>query len=284
MGMVSEGKLPVSSSTKGLYDAVYEPTHVSQYGHQQIEGRNTRLLACVKDYIQRLQIHDAANVLEIGAAFGGLHTVHPNWRGVEYSRSAIRRGKEIFGADLNVVEADARALPVADGSIDFLFSFATLEHIPRLEEVFQEIERVLKPGGYALLSPAWNCRAWTVKKLQQRPYAELTLSEKIGKWLIPLRDSLPFRLLCSLPGRIRRELRLALGAPVALEYRRLQPDFSLWDRYPHISDDDAFVSIDAHAALTYFRAMGWRLLSHPTFFSRFASRGAEIVLQKQPRA
>lgn len=122
----------------------------------------------------------------------------------------------------------------------------------------------MKPGGIAVLSPAWNCRAWTVKKLQQRPFSELRFRDRVGKALIPIRENLIFRMFCALPLRMKREIMFLSRKRVSLEYRPLTPDFSLWDRYPHIADDDAFASIDAHAALTYFASRHGKVISHPT--------------------
>jgi SAM-dependent methyltransferase len=211
---------------------------------------------------------------------GHLHICHKNWRGFEYSGAAVQLAKERYGQTLNITEADARALPLENGSVDFLASFDTLEHIPDVEKAFDEIVRIMKPGGTAFLMPAWNCRSWAVKKLQMRPYSELSLSEKIGKFLIPLRDNLYFRLGCGLPGRLGREVRLLLGREVPIEYRKLSPDFSLWTRYDHAADDDAFAAIDAHAGLAYFVSCGWKTPSHPSFWKRFSCRGEAIVVQK----
>ena len=221
-----------------------------------------------------------ALVVEIGCGIGHLHICHPNWRGFEYSGAAVQQGRERYGRDLDITEADARALPLETGSVDFLASFDTLEHIPEVDKAFAEIERVLKPGGVGFLMPAWNCRSWTVKKLEVRPYAELALIDKIGKFLIPLRDNLYFRLVCALPSRLSREVRLPFGGSMPLEFRRLEPDFSLWTRYDHAADDDAFASIDAHAGLSYFVSRGWETPSHPTFLKRFACRGEPIVIRK----
>jgi SAM-dependent methyltransferase len=266
--------------TKTLYEKVYRPDSGFEYEDGQVGERSAHLLGIAKHYIAKTGVPSSAHVLEVGAGVGALSSAHPNWQGVEYSPTAVAQARQIFGPDLNIHEGDARALPVADNSVDFLYSFATLEHVPEVERAFTEIERVLKPGGYAMLSPAWNCRSWTVKKLQQRPYRELNVSEKVQKFLIPLRESLAFRLLCSLPGRVLREIQLALGMRVKLHYTPLHPDVSLWDKYPHISDDDAFVSIDAHAALAYFDSRGWKLLSHPGIAKRFGCRGEEILVQK----
>jgi ubiquinone/menaquinone biosynthesis C-methylase UbiE len=233
-----------------------------------------------KQHLARWRIADDATVIEVGCGLGHLHVCHRNWHGFEYSDFAVRLAKERYGQDLNITEADARALPIDDNSVDFLASFDTLEHIPDCEKAFAEIERVLKPGGIGFLMPAWNCRAWTVHKLEVRPYSELSLSQKIGKFLIPLRDNLYFRLLCNLPGRIVREARLLFGGKVALDYRKLSPDFALWTRYDHQADDDAFASIDAHAALAYFNSRGWQTPSHPTWWTRFSCRGEPIVVRK----
>ena len=218
----------------------------------------------------------------MSALFLRLHKCHPNWRGFEYSSTAVELAKQLHGKSLNIFEADARHLPMPSNSVDLLFSLAALEHIPQVEKAFLEIERVIKPGGLAILGPAWNCRPWTVKKLQQRPYSELAVSEKAGKFLIPLRNNLIFRLICSVPSRVIGEGRLLLSSKgVALRYRKLEPDFKLWEKYSHISDDDAFVCLDAHAALVYFASRKWTTESHPNFARRFSCR-AEVIIVRKP--
>ena len=245
------------------------------------DPRIKQMLSTVSPYIEKYSLLSDASIIEIGCGFGHLNTCHPNWKGFEYSKTAVELAKRIYGNSLNIYEADARDLPLPSNSVDFLFSFAALEHIPEVEKAFSEIERVLKPNGIAVLSPAWNCRAWTVKKLEQRPYAELNWSEKMGKFLIPIRNNLLFRLICSIPSRLFREQFLLLRKKqIKLQYKKLKPDMSLWDKYEHISDDDAFVSIDAHAALVYFATRNWICDSHPTFIKRFSCRGEEIVVRK----
>ena len=48
--------------------------------------------------------------------------------------------------------ADARALPLADGSVDVLFSNLCLQWVEDLPAVFAGFRRVLKPGGLLLVS------------------------------------------------------------------------------------------------------------------------------------
>jgi len=50
------------------------------------------------------------------------------------------------------VNADARALPLADASVDVVFSNLAVQWIEDLPALFEEVRRVLRPGGYLALS------------------------------------------------------------------------------------------------------------------------------------
>src|SRR5690606_17221299 len=50
------------------------------------------------------------------------------------------------------VAADARALPLADRSVDVLYSNLCLQWVEDLPAVFAGLRRVLKPGGLLLVS------------------------------------------------------------------------------------------------------------------------------------
>lgn len=267
--------------TKRLYSDTY--TAYAEHHEKNMFRHDLRTPQrdLVERYLATLKILDDASVVEVGCGLGHLHICHPNWKGFEYADSAVALAKKIYGPQLGIVEADGRDLPLASNSVDFLFSFDALEHIPECEKAFDEIVRVMKPDAMGYLHPAWNCRSWTVKKLEVRPYSELTLAEKIGKFLIPLRDNVAFRLMCNLPGRIVREVRLMLGAKaLPLDYTPLHPDTRLWARYDRNADDDAFICMDAHAALVYFVSRGWTTPSHPGFLKRFSVRSGGILIHK----
>jgi SAM-dependent methyltransferase len=55
------------------------------------------------------------------------------------------------GASVDIV-ADARCLPVGDGTVDVVLCTQVLEHIPEPVPVLAEIFRVLRPGGSLILS------------------------------------------------------------------------------------------------------------------------------------
>ncbi len=272
------------TDTKRLYSEAYmEGGHYTSAADPKSDSHEMPIwqLACISKYIGTYAPDPKATVVEVGCGLGHLHSCHKNWCGIEYSDTAVNAGRKLYGESLKIYEGDARALPLAADSVDLLFSFFAYEHVPQVERAFDEVLRVLKPGGVAVLCPAWHCRAWTVKKLQQRRYSDLAIAEKLGKVLIPLRDSVFFRLLCVLPSRIWREFRMRISSgPIELDYRTLQPRYDLWGKYPHIPDDDAVASIDSHAALAYFASRKWRLISHPSFIKRFACRGGEFVVGK----
>jgi SAM-dependent methyltransferase len=267
---------------KRMYSETYRM--VARHNELQNIYRNelrTPQLDAVEHQIAANRIGPDAKVVEVGCGIGHLHRCHKNWQGFEYADTAVELAKRTYGQDLNISEADGRDLPLEANSVDFLFSYDALEHMPLVERAFAEIERVLKPGGIAYLAPAWNCRPWVVSKLDVRPYDVLSLFEKIGKLLIPLRENVLFRLLCSLPGRMKREALLLLGSgPLPLDYQPLKPNFHLWQTYERAADDDAVVSMDMHAALAYFRSRGWEVPSHPTFPKRFACRSEPILVRK----
>ena len=54
-------------------------------------------------------------------------------------------------ANVEVVEADATALPFESGSFDLVGTLRTLHHVPRPELVIAELARVCRPGGTLLV-------------------------------------------------------------------------------------------------------------------------------------
>jgi ubiquinone/menaquinone biosynthesis C-methylase UbiE len=51
------------------------------------------------------------------------------------------------GYEVDLHEVDATHLPFADNTIDCVYSFGVLHHIPEIDKVVSEIHRVLRPGG-----------------------------------------------------------------------------------------------------------------------------------------
>ena len=103
-------------------------------------------------------VPESARVLEIGAGAG--------WQ----ARELARRGFDVIAFDLPssryrdqqvwpVGVFDGSHLPVAAGSVDVVFTSHVMEHVEDFESLLAEMERVLRPGGFAvhvLPSPTWR--------------------------------------------------------------------------------------------------------------------------------
>ncbi len=66
------------------------------------------------------------------------------------------RGEVPAGAEADIKQGDALALPFADGEFDRIVAAEVLEHIPADIQAIQELARVLRPGGTLAVSvPRW---------------------------------------------------------------------------------------------------------------------------------
>jgi SAM-dependent methyltransferase len=78
--------------------------------------------------------------------------IDPSLKGVQ----AARRVAEQLGVDAQHVVGDARRLPFADASFDVVFSYSVFQHFSKRDALaaFDELGRVLKPGGESLVQMA----------------------------------------------------------------------------------------------------------------------------------
>jgi len=74
--------------------------------------------------------------------------------GVDVSEQAILHAKQRYGhlPGLGFQVADCTSLPYADNEFDRVVSFETLEHLEAQDQLLAEFRRVLKPGGFLVLS------------------------------------------------------------------------------------------------------------------------------------
>lgn len=112
--------------------------------------------------LERLDYINATpkRILDLGCATG------------EYSErlAKLYKGAQVFSLDialpmlkevqrrskwwrpLRTICGDIQALPVADNSIDLIFSSLALQWCGSLDDVFNEFRRVLRPGGFVMFS------------------------------------------------------------------------------------------------------------------------------------
>ncbi len=208
--------------------------------------------------------------LEVGCGTGCFAETVPGYIGLEYSLSSLFATG--FESETRVC-GDARRLPFADGSIECVFSFNTLEHVPDVELAFAEIDRVLRPGGYLVLKPAWHCEKYVTELIPVQPYSALDARQKLIKAFLPLLRSKPYKFLTRIPWRIVRRVTSRPNNP--LRWGRLTP----YHGEAWISDADAVAAIDCHEGILYYTNRGYTCISHPTAIRQLLAGHDVVVLQ-----
>jgi len=82
--------------------------------------------------------------------------------GVDLSATAVeiaRRNCAAAGVSAHIVQGDATCLPFSGENFDLVVGYALLPFVQRPEAVIDELLRVLRPGGTAILM-AYNRRSW----------------------------------------------------------------------------------------------------------------------------
>ena len=133
--------------------------------------------------------------LDVGCGGGGNTGVLRDlgWRvsGLEYSPAAAGLATS---RGLDVVRADARRLPFADGSMDLVMSTDMWEHIEDDEAVARETHRVLRPGGRLLVAVPCSMSLWSghdvaLGHVRRYERAELVgLMERVGLEVVDVRS------------------------------------------------------------------------------------------------
>lgn len=104
---------------------------------------------------------DGSTILELGCGKADITrfiaTTGSSRKVIATEVDAIQHNKNLLVDDLpNVIflEAGAENIPVEDSSIDAIFMFKSLHHVPLelMDNAFDEIRRVLTTGGFAYIS------------------------------------------------------------------------------------------------------------------------------------
>ena len=98
-------------------------------------------------------IRNASSGLVCDMPSGGGYLAAYLWRGMDYL--AIDPATDFFvewPTQLQRVVAEITNVPLADHSVDYIVSLAGLHHEPSLPRVFEEMRRLLRPGGRLVLA------------------------------------------------------------------------------------------------------------------------------------
>lgn len=128
--MAEERMDPASADSASFWEHAYRYRFAAKY----VRGKRVLDIACGEGY--------GTAALQRASS---KHTV-----GIDLSRSTCARARKRYGEMF--LAGDAHAIPFADGSIDVIVSFETIEHIGRPEAFLDECVRILAPKGLLILS------------------------------------------------------------------------------------------------------------------------------------
>jgi len=141
----------------------------TRWGRESLPQYEDLLSQLIESYVK-----DSDIVVELGCGKGALKQCHPKYIGVDISYVAL---KKYLDGKMRI-QADIERIPVKSSFASLVFSIVTLEHVPSPENCLTEIDRILRPGGIAVLAPAWFCRPWAAKGLPVKKYSELGVLDK----------------------------------------------------------------------------------------------------------
>lgn len=147
--------------------------------------------ALADDYIPRIA---AGRVLDLGCGAGDsvdqFRNVNPEveWIGVDIERSPEVEARR--RTDANFVTFDGVQLPFEDAFIDAVYCKQVLEHVRSPQPLLNEVQRVLKPGGFfagstSQLEPFHSYSTWNYT-----PYGLKLLFEEAGLEAIEFRPGI----------------------------------------------------------------------------------------------
>lgn len=87
---------------------------------------------------------DARQIIGRGGKYTGINVDNG-------SVDATKKALDVFGLPGMVEQSSATNIFLEDGSVDVVYSFGVLHHIPDVGRAVSEIDRVLKPGGELLV-------------------------------------------------------------------------------------------------------------------------------------
>jgi len=198
--------------------------------------------------LYRRYVSPGARILDLGCGIGQTTNLlsQAGYRsvGLDLSPRFLREGREIF-PEIELTAGSGHTLPFGARTFDAVGACAVIEHIPRVDLLFPEIVRVLKPGGHVILfGPNMISPFHTIK---------LLFSAVLGhdRTLHPLGS----------PGHLLMSISLSLWKLVTggrgFYYRRPNLD----PIYRHHTDADAIYLANVFDLKRFFRGRGFSILS-----------------------
>lgn len=123
------------------------PEELSLFADHTLEGRHRIALAWIDDGTTAL--------LDAGCSYGYATRFYAqkaaNVTGIELNKHHLAVGKAKYPA-ITFVESSVEQTPFPDSSFDCIVMTDVLEHVPDRQKTLNELYRILKPGGAAIIT------------------------------------------------------------------------------------------------------------------------------------
>jgi len=117
----------------------------------QIEAEHVHRYAYISNLVRDRVVLDIAS----GEGYGGAHlaTIAKSVLGVDADSNAVAHAIRHYSQpNLQFKQGTCESIPAESASFDVVVSFETIEHIVEQEQFLREIQRVLRPDGFAIIS------------------------------------------------------------------------------------------------------------------------------------
>lgn len=149
-------------------------------------------------------------VLEIGLGQGAdsMQIVKrgARYNGIDLTPESVRRVKQRFEISEipyeSVIEGSATNIPFDANTFDIVYSHGVIHHSPHIQQIVEEIRRVLKPGGEAVIM--------LYHKNSFNYHVSIKLMRRMGLfvlWLMPFTVKILSKVTGEKPGRIEKHIK-----------------------------------------------------------------------------
>ncbi len=162
----------------------------------------------MKRFLRMAPLHPGATILEVGCGRGAggrliLKALQPGQLHLlDLDPRMVEKAMKLFSGEdeknIFCQVADATHLPFRSGSVDALFGFGFLHHVPVWQAAVGEIARVLKSGGTYFMEELYPSlyQNWLTKRILRHPpenrFESLDLKEAMTKEGMDLKEVFEF--------------------------------------------------------------------------------------------
>jgi len=138
------------------YQLNYSRLKPSVFDAPARERKARTVVRVCQDFLQREDL-GSLTLLDVGSSSGIIDNFLADYfnevYGIDIDEPAMSHAQDMFQKDnLHFAQGDAMHLTQADDSVDVVVCSHVYEHVPDAQRMFDEIWRVLKPGGFCYFS------------------------------------------------------------------------------------------------------------------------------------